>query len=122
MRVNRALKFAVASVLMTAAVMSNAQEAPATTELETIIVTGTYIKGTAEEAALPVDVISTEDLQKQGSPTITEIVKSIPSMQGIIGETNQFGVANATGSSNVNLRGLGAARTLVLLNGRRLAP
>src|SRR4030095_7742902 len=45
-----------------------------------------------------------------------------PSMQGVVGESNQFTAANTTGASNANLRGLGAARTLVLMNGRRLVP
>jgi iron complex outermembrane receptor protein len=116
------LKFAVASALAVASLAAHGQEAAATTELETIIVTGTYIKGTAEDAALPVDVITIDDLEKQGSPSMTELVRSIPAVQGIIGESNQFGVSQAAGSSNVNLRGLGSARTLVLLNGKRLAP
>ena len=89
MRVNRALKIAVATALTAASIAAYSQEAPATTELETIIVTGTYIKGTAEDAALPVDVITTEDLQKQGSPTMVDFVKSIPSVQGVVGESNR---------------------------------
>src|SRR5262245_56648483 len=105
MRVNRALKFAVASALAAASFTAMSQEAPATTELENIIVTGTYIKGTAEDAALPVDVITSDDLEKQGQPSMTDLVRSIPAVQGIIGESNQFGVSQAAGSSNVNLRG-----------------
>jgi iron complex outermembrane receptor protein len=123
MRVNRVLKIAVAYTLAAASSMALAQapESSTVTELETVIVTGSYIKGTAEDASLPVDVVTTEDLQKQGSPNMTDLVKAIPAMQGIIGESNQFGVSQAAGTSNVNLRGLGAARTLVLLNGKRLA-
>lgn len=121
MRVNRVLKFAVATALTAASIAAYSQEAASTTELETIIVTGTYIKGTAEDTALPIDVISSEDIEKQGSPSMTELVRSIPAVQGIIGESNQFGVSQAAGSSNINLRGLGSARTLVLLNGRRVA-
>jgi len=124
MRANRVLKMAVAYTLAAASSMALAQNAPpagATTELETVIVTGTYIKGTAEDAALPVDVITSEDLAKQGSPTMTELVKSIPSVQGVFGESNQFATSQGAGTSNINLRGLGAARTLVLLNGKRLS-
>lgn len=91
-------------------------------EIEVIVVTGSYIEGAAEDAALPIDVLRAEDLAKQGSPTMVELVKSIPAMQGVVGESNQFTAANTAGSSNANLRGLGGARTLVLMNGRRLVP
>jgi iron complex outermembrane receptor protein len=123
MRVNRVLKMAVAYTLAAASSMALAQTpAPsAVTELETVIVTGSYIKGTVEDAALPVDVITSEDLQKQGSPTMVDLIKSIPAVQGTVGESNQFGSAASAGSSSINLRGLGSQRTLVLLNGRRLA-
>jgi iron complex outermembrane receptor protein len=123
MRSNCILKAAIACALAGVATVSIAQEAPSTiTELETVIVTGSYIRGAAEDAALPVDVITNEDLQKQGSPTMVDLIKQIPAMQSVVGESNQFGVAAAAGTGSVNLRGLGALRTLVLLNGRRLAP
>lgn len=86
-----------------------------------IVVTGTYIGGSAEDSAVPVDVITSEELVRQGSPTIVELMKSLPSSAGVVGDSNQFGAGQTTGSGSVNLRGLGAPRTLVLLNGRRLA-
>ncbi len=89
-------------------------------ELEVIVVTGSYIQGAAEDAALPVDVFTADDLQMQGSPTMVDLVKSIPAVQGVLGESNQFGSAQSTGTSNINLRGIGAVRTLVLMNGRRI--
>ena len=122
----RRILFAASAMAATAAIADPQQSQSSSTQgsteiAEIVIVTGSYIKGTAEDAALPVDVLTTEDLQKQGSPSMTDLIKSIPAVQGVIGESNQFGVANGTGTSNVNLRGLGATRTLVLLNGRRLA-
>jgi iron complex outermembrane receptor protein len=122
MRSNRVLKAAIACALAGVASVTIAQEAPNTvTELETVIVTGSFIRGTAEDTALPVDVITSDDLAKQGSPSMVDLVKSIPAMQGVVGESNQFLAGQSTGTSNVNLRGLGPLRTLVLLNGRRLA-
>ena len=91
-------------------------------EIEVIVVTGSYIEGAAEDAALPIDVLRAEDLAKQGSPSMVELIKTIPSVQGVVGESNQYTAGQTTGSANINLRGLGGARTLVLLNGRRLAP
>lgn len=111
----------LAGSLMVGAVAAQAQQAASVEELEVIVVTGSYIQGTAEDAALPVDVFTAEDLQMQGSPTMVDLVKSIPAVQGVLGESNQFGSAQSTGSSNINLRGIGAVRTLVLMNGRRIA-
>jgi iron complex outermembrane recepter protein len=89
---------------------------------EVVIVTGSYIRGTAEDAALPVDVISAEDLAKQGSPSTLEMIKGLSVSNGVLGDTNQFDARaqGSEGSGSVNLRGFGPQRTLVLLNGRRL--
>ncbi|MBL8270607.1 TonB-dependent receptor domain-containing protein [Steroidobacter sp.] len=123
------LRSSVHTVLLSAALatagVASAAEPQQTTfieEIEVIVVTGSYIEGAAEDAALPIDVLRAEDLAKQGSPSMVELVKSIPSMQGVVGEANQFTAANTVGASNANLRGLGGARTLVLMNGRRLVP
>jgi len=78
-----------------------------------VVVTGSYIAGTPKTTALPVDVISAQDLAKRGSPTMVEIVKSLPAASGSIGETNRLLGASA-GIATINLRGFGAARTLVL--------
>ncbi|MBL8268369.1 TonB-dependent receptor plug domain-containing protein [Steroidobacter sp.] len=107
--------------LLLGSVAATAQQAATVEQLEVIVVTGSYIQGAAEDAALPVDVLTLEDLQMQGSPSMVDLVKSIPAVQGVLGESNQFGSAQSTGSSNINLRGIGAVRTLVLLNGRRIA-
>ena len=86
---------------------------------KTVTVTGSAIAGTPEDAALPVDVLTAEDLRLEGSPTITELVRNLGVSSGVDGQTNQFGSNGLEGTANINLRGLGAARTLVLINGRR---
>ena len=116
-----------ASVLAVATALSAGQAAAQTsganspTVVEEIVVTGSFIAGTPEDAALPVNVIGNDELQKQGSPSTVDLMKSIPAMQGVVGESNQFGAGQTTGTSSANLRGLGAERTLVLFNGRRMA-
>ncbi|MDP2215180.1 TonB-dependent receptor [Phenylobacterium sp.] len=102
-----------------AAAQTSGANAPAL--VEEVIVTGSFIAGTPEDAALPVNVIGADDLQKQGSPSTVDLLKSIPAVQGALGESNQFGAGQTTGVGSANLRGLGAARTLVLFNGRRMA-
>ncbi|MDZ4374761.1 MAG: TonB-dependent receptor [Phenylobacterium sp.] len=94
------------------------RSAPA--EVEEVVVTGSYIAGTPEDAAVPVDVIGAQDLQKQGSPTTVNLVKNLTAAQSSIGESNRF-LGTAAGAATVNLRGFGSARTLVLFNGQRMA-
>lgn len=91
-------------------------------EVAEVVVTGSLIRGTPEDAALPVDVIGAEELEKQGSPSIVELIKALPVSNGVLGDTNQFDTRaqGSEGSGSVNLRGLGPERTLVLLNGRRI--
>ena len=121
MNIKRALLMSGAcGILATAVSTALAQQ---TSEVaEVVIVTGSYIRGTAEDAALPVDVISAEDLAKQGSPSTLEMIKDLSVSNGVLGDTNQFDArAQGTeGSGSVNLRGFGPQRTLVLLNGRRM--
>ncbi|MEQ8860572.1 MAG: TonB-dependent receptor [Pseudomonadales bacterium] len=95
-----------------------AQEGP----IEEIVVTGSFIRGTPEDAALPVQVTTQQDLEDVGNPTITEMIRNLNVSNGNLGETNQFNASGGQGNegvATVNLRGLGSERTLVLINGRR---
>ena len=99
---------------------SDADDQPS--DAKEIVVTGSLIRGSSEEAPAPVDVIGAEELSKQGSPSAIDLLKNLPNSSGIIGDANQFD-ARAQGNegvASVNLRGLGPQRTLVLLNGKRI--
>jgi iron complex outermembrane receptor protein len=93
--------------------------------VEAVVVTGSFIRGTPENAALPVDVIGSEELQKKGSPTTVEMIKALTVSFGVMGDGSQYNNTGRgmidEGRATVNLRGLGPERTLVLLNGRRMA-
>ena len=52
---------------------ASAQEGP----IEEVIVTGSYIKGSAEDAALPIDVITNEDLEDIGNPSMIEFIRTL---------------------------------------------
>ncbi|MEZ5937034.1 MAG: TonB-dependent receptor [Hyphomonadaceae bacterium] len=93
--------------------------AQAPVERERVVVTGSLIAGTPEDAALPVEVFSAEELEEQGSPTAIEFVKSLTASGPTVGEAYYFGGAGLTGSPGFNLRGIGADKTLTLLNGKR---
>lgn len=105
----------------TASAQAAKPAAPSPAEVSEVVVTGSYIAGTPQDAALPVSVVGVQDLQKQGSPTTVQFVKTIPQAQSSIGESNRF-LGTAAGSATINLRGFGSERTLVLFNGHRMAP
>ena len=120
---------ALTLALMTAAFASSANAqttaAPDTqkaVDAPEVVVTGTLIRGTSPTGALPVSVVTAIELTRQGSPSTVEMIKDLPSSGGVIGDANQFGAGRSEGVATINLRGLGSARTLVLLNGRRLPP
>lgn len=89
-------------------------------EIEEVTVTGSYIKGAATDAASPVAVIDRESLMQQGTPSTVDIVQNMTFSSGTENQTNQFASGNTAGTANINLRGLGLSRTLVLMNGRRM--
>ena len=115
------VSFGLAALGMAGSATAQASGARAAT-VEEVVVTGSFIGGGVQTNALPVDVITQEDLQKRGSPSLVDLLKTLPASSGTFGETNQFDSrANAAeGTGSVNLRGLGPQRTLVLLNGRRM--
>lgn len=96
-------------------------------EMEEIIVTGTNIRG-VENPTVPILKFDSEYLEQSGYATTGEFFKDLPQNFAEFSPTtlavvNQGGIGfNNSQGSNINLRGLGADATLVLLNGRRLVP
>jgi iron complex outermembrane receptor protein len=90
--------------------------------VEEVVVTGSFIRGTPEDAALPVDVIGVDELQRRGSPNTIDLIKSLPVSGPVLGDTNQFSTTaqGQVGAGTINLRSIGSQRTLVLVNGRRV--
>lgn len=89
---------------------ASAQSAERANEVEEVVVTGSFIAGTPEDSASPVDVLSAQDLEKQGSPSVVELVKTITASQSSLGESNRYN--GGAGTATINLRGFGAALTL----------
>ena len=106
-------------------VMAQEAAAPAMQRVE---VTGSSIKRVAKEGALPVQVISFEQMEKQGITTAEQLVRTLSAngtgAENMTSGNNVFGADAdrlAGGASFASLRGLGPGATLVLLNGRRVA-
>jgi len=108
---------AVAMLLGTGG-MSYAQTAEEV--LEEITVTGSYIKGSSTTGALPVVVVGRNEIEALGSPTTADIVNNLTINTGSENRSNALGGQNRnTGTANINLRGLGLDKTLILFNGKR---
>ena len=86
---------------------------------EQVTVVGSLIKGTPIDTGSPISTFSAEEISAQGNLNIVELIKMVPGSSGMDGEANQFGANQAEGIANINLRGLGTNRTLVLINGKR---
>lgn len=90
---------------------------------EEIIVTGTRIRAVADQFS-PVLSIDRDAMDLAGAGTVFDVVETLP--QNFAGgpspDTSRAGTTSGAGAAGVNLRGLGSEATLVLLNGRRLAP
>src|SRR5687767_7141478 len=106
MRVLRAAS-AASSIAMTVALAQPAvaQEAAEVAEIEepdqahygtrldrVIVVTGTLIAGSREDAPAPVDVIQAEELGAQGNPSMLELTKRLPASAGVLGDASQFDI------------------------------
>ncbi|QEL57352.1 TonB-dependent receptor [Chromobacterium paludis] len=90
-------------------------------QLERVTITGSNIKRSIkQEKALPVTILKTEDLAKQGLTTVEQVVNSIAANQSTQGASYAVG-ASTGGGAFASLRGLGNQYTLVLLDGRRMA-
>ncbi|MGZ3415602.1 MAG: TonB-dependent receptor plug domain-containing protein, partial [Isosphaeraceae bacterium] len=88
--------------------------------LERVEITGSAIKRIDAETAVPVTVLKADDLKKQGVTSIEQIVANVSAMQVQQGTSQVVGLGTG-GAAFADLRGLGANKTLVLLNGRRIA-
>ena len=96
--------------------------------MQRVEVTGSSIKRVAKEGALPVQVITFDQIEKQGITTTEQLVRTLSAngtgADNMTSGNNVFG-ADADrvsgGASFASLRGLGPSSTLVLLNGRRIA-
>ncbi|MBK8188309.1 MAG: TonB-dependent receptor [Cellvibrio sp.] len=95
-------------------------DAGAQTEVNEGVVTGSRIKRDGFDASTPVSVVTSEDIKLSGKVNIEDQLSKSPQF---VASTNGGSSANTVpgGTADVNLRGFGATRNLVLVNGRRFA-
>ena len=86
-------------------------------EVAEVVVTGTRIPTPNLQSVSPVTAIGAADIKAQGATRVEDIINSLPQAFASQGANVSNG---SNGTATVNLRGLGASRTLVLINGRRM--
>jgi len=105
--------------------LSLTAQAQSEAPMQRVEVTGSSIKRLVSETANPLTVFKSDDFVKQGLTTAQEVLDRIPSNSSSFSSGNVVG-GNSSGlptggQASADLRGLGGDKTLVLLNGRRLA-
>ena len=116
------LSYSISLALPLLAAPVFAQSGDAAKVLEKVELTGSNIKRGEGETASPVLILSAEEIRRTGVTTVAELMQML-TVTGAGGlDTLSAGSGFSRGAATVSLRGLGSAATLVLLNGRRMAP
>lgn len=90
--------------------------------VEEVTVTGTRLVTSGVNTPTPVTAVTSNDLQTMAPTTLVESLSQLPVFANNLSTQQNAGGSVASGGSNLNLRGAGAPRTLVLLDGHRLGP
>jgi iron complex outermembrane receptor protein len=116
--IRRSLLAVAATSVATTGLFSSVALAADEQKVERIEVTGSRIQRQDMETASPVTIISAEAIRAEGFTSVDQLLQAQTSMAGAaVGSSTNNG---ADGVAQVDLRGMGSQRTLVLLNGRRM--
>ena len=96
------------------------QQEPPPQAMQRVEVTGSSIKRIAAEGALPVTVVTSEAIRASGVTSMADLVQRMSTVQGSTGESASVG-GSTFGFAGISIHNVGETRTLVLLNGKRLA-
>ena len=89
--------------------------------IEEVVVTGSLISRSGYETPTPVSSLGEEEFRQMPVTQIGEVVERLPAFQGSQNSRNNVSVSDGTSGTNLlDLRGLGANRTLILLDGKRV--
>jgi iron complex outermembrane receptor protein len=115
----RCVRLALSALAVIAGGQAIAQEASA--PMQRVEITGSAIKRINVEGALPVQRLSAEQIAKSGATNVAELIQALPAMQGFTIAAIAAGT-NSGGRVSASIHDIGEDYTLVLLNGRRIAP
>ncbi|MEP4891948.1 MAG: TonB-dependent receptor [Aliiglaciecola sp.] len=113
----RAVSSALLAIFSASATAQSAADSDTqATSVEEIVITGSRIKSTNLVSTSPVTVMGAEEVLNRGITRVEDLLNTLP--QALSAQSSSSGIG--TGTATVNLRGLGADRTLVLVDGKRL--
>lgn len=116
------IAIAVVNAMAAMAVSSVAYAQADPQKVERVEITGSSIKRVDAEGALPIQVLTKEDIVRSGVTNVEQLMLAVSATSTMGATVNATGAGSSTyGVSSISLRGLGASRTLILVNGRRLA-
>ncbi len=117
------LAFGAAAFGQTAPAPLAAAKSDELVKLEAFTVTGSNIKRIEQEKVLPITVLSSNDIEVRDASQPSDLLMALPQITGLPGNETAFSGAAARGdNATISLRGIPSSNTLMLLNGRRLAP
>jgi len=100
---------------------ASAQDATGATTLDRLEVTGSRIRGANMETQQPILTLSRENLEKQGFTSVADVLQNLTSAGSpAISRSEALASGENVGGYYIDIRNLGATRTLVLMNGKRL--
>ena len=91
-------------------------------EVEEVVVTGSFIRGSALDAPSPVQVVDRASIEAQGAALIWDVIKNLEVNSGSFTNSGSGERSQVEGTAQINLRNLGENSTLTLINGKRVAP
>ena len=91
-------------------------------EVEEVVVTGSFIRGSALDAPSPVQVVDRTSIEAQGAALIWDVIKNLEVNSGSFTNSGSGERSQVEGTAQINLRNLGENSTLTLINGKRVAP
>jgi iron complex outermembrane recepter protein len=94
----------------------------AVNQLEEVVITGSHLKRAEAQTAEPLLIFTRDALSSSGVQTAQELLTHVSAIQSFGGSNESTGLGGLHGFTAASLRGLGSQRTLVLLDGQRLAP
>ncbi len=116
-------KTSAAAAAMLGSLVAIASFPASAQNVQRIEITGSSIKRIDGETSAPVQVIRREDIEKTGVSSVEQLMRNVSAMVS----SNSTAAASSSGAttggiSTISLRGLSAERTLILINGKRIAP
>lgn len=105
------------------AALPAAAKTPAAVKLDPVTVTGSNLRRLEQEKSLPVSILTSTELEVRNASQPADLLTALPEITGLPNnETATLGATARGDNASLSLRGLASSDTLLLLDGRRLAP